>query len=113
MIDDFIVALPPQSFKHGKLTELDVAKTVLKLLFLIVQQTPLHHHHQQQQQQKEIVALLFFYHKADGTIKQFLPPLRAIMHHFQISGKSLTLLNEALHFPEMMLINLMTFCPIE
>ena len=35
MIDDFIVALPPQSFKHGKLTELDVAKTVLKLLFLI------------------------------------------------------------------------------
>ena len=79
---------------------------------MVVQQTPMHHHHhqQQQQQQKEIVGLLFFYHKADGTIKQLLPPF---MHHFQISGKSLTLLNEALHFPEMMLINLMTFCPIE
>ena len=29
-------------------------------------------------------------------ISDFLPPFRTIMHHFQISGKSLALLNEAL-----------------
>ena len=66
-------------------------------------------------------------HATDGTIKQmvnsrsmhvpeiseFLPSLRTIICHFQISGKSLDLLNEALHVLEMKSLHLMTFCPIQ
>ena len=45
-------------------------------------------------------------------IWEFLPPFGTSMCLFQISGKSLTLLNEALPVLEMMSTNLMTFCPI-
>ena len=64
-------------------------------------------------------------HAADGTIKrmvnsktmnvdyvsEFLPFYRTILRHFQQSGKSLAILNDALQFLEMKPVHLMTFCP--
>ena len=36
MIDDFIVPLPLQFFKLGKLAELDVAKKIIKIVSLLM-----------------------------------------------------------------------------
>ena len=62
---------------------------------------------------------------ADGSIKrmvnsktvnvpditEFLPYFCTILRHFQLSGKSLTLLNEALEILELKTIHILTFCP--
>ena len=58
----------------------------------------------------------------DGSIKRltnsktrnlsdFLPKLCSILRHFQLSGKSTHLLNEALELLEMKSILTMSFCP--
>lgn len=64
-------------------------------------------------------------HAADGSIKRmtnsktmnlqavsdFLPALRSVLRHFQLSGKSTALLNEALDVLEMKSVHMMSFCP--
>ena len=64
-------------------------------------------------------------HAADGSIKrmvnsktmnvpdirEFLPYFCTILRHFQLSGKCLVLLNEALEILELKTVHMMTFCP--
>ena len=64
-------------------------------------------------------------HAADGSMKRmvnsktmnvqditdFVPTLRVVLRHFQLSGKSTALLNEALDVLDMKSIHMMTFCP--
>ena len=64
-------------------------------------------------------------HAADGSLKrlansktmnvpeisEFLPPFRTILKHFQKSGKSTSLLNEALDQLDMKQLHLVSFCP--
>ena len=63
-------------------------------------------------------------HAADGSVKrmlnsrimnfpdlsEFIPTLKAILRHFQLSGKSTALLDEALEM-NMKTIHMMTYCP--
>ena len=64
-------------------------------------------------------------HAADGSMKrltnsktmnvpefsEFLPPFKTILRHFQLSGKSTSLLNNALEVLDLKTIHMMTFCP--
>ena len=64
-------------------------------------------------------------HAADGPVKritnsktmnfpdlsEFIPTLKAIMHHFQLSGKRIALSNEALEMMDMKTIHMMTYYP--
>ena len=43
-------------------------------------------------------------------LSDFIPTLKAILHHFQVSGKSTALLNEALEMMDMRTIHMMTYC---
>ena len=66
-------------------------------------------------------------HAADGSVKrmtnsktmnfpdlselsEFIPNLKAILCHFQLSGKSIALLNNALEMMDMKTIHMMTYC---
>ena len=44
-------------------------------------------------------------------LTEFLPYLRTILKHFQLSGKNSALRNETLEIMEMKTIHMMTFCP--
>ena len=44
-------------------------------------------------------------------ITEFVPFFRTMLRHFQLSGKSTSLLNDALEVLEMKSIHMMTFCP--
>ena len=44
-------------------------------------------------------------------ITEFLPYFRTILRHFQLSGKSLALLNESPKILELKTIHMMIFCP--
>ena len=44
-------------------------------------------------------------------LSDFIPTLKAILHHFQVSGKSTALLNEALEMMDLRTIHMMTYCP--
>ena len=44
-------------------------------------------------------------------LSEFIPTLKAILRHFQLSGKSTALLNEALEMMDMKTIHMMTYCP--
>ena len=64
-------------------------------------------------------------HAADGSVKrmtnsktmnfldlsEFIPTLKVILRHFQLSGKSTALLKEALEMMDMKTIHMMTYCP--
>ena len=64
-------------------------------------------------------------HAADGSVKrmtnsktmnfldlsEFIPTLKVILRHFQLSGKSTALLKEALEIMDMKTIHMMTYCP--
>ena len=69
-------------------------------------------------------SILCAVHAADGSVKQmtnsktmnfpdlleFIPTLKAILYHLQLSGKSTALLNEALEMMDMETIHMMTYC---
>ena len=46
-----------------------------------------------------------------SEISEFVPPFRTILRHFQQSGKSSCLLNEALGMLDMKTVHIMSFCP--
>ena len=64
-------------------------------------------------------------HAADGPVKrmtnsktinfpdlsEFIPTLKAILRHFQLSGKSTALLNEVLEMKDIKTNHMMTYCP--
>lgn len=135
IVDDLNIPSPPLYFKLGKIEdEIDVNKKIIKL---VVEDWPLNlmadgcstNTCASNKISDELgllsPSLRCVSHAADGTIKrmvnsktmnvpeisEFLPSFRTILRHFQLSGKSTALLNEALDVLEMKSIHMMTFCP--